>query len=111
VKRNVNFIRSTIQSGVPEILPMLFVGKLTLDDIPVLYEYYLEGTIAGPHYIPEMFRDLNGLYVWFGFASGISAINMARVQRHFSSLFADLPKSAPLYEKVIDSVVNEDNSS
>lgn len=100
---NVNFIRSTIQSGVPEILPMLFVGKLTLDDIPVLYEYYLEGTIAGPHYIPDMFRDLNGLYVWFGFASGISAINMARVQRHFSRLFAGLPKSAPLYEKVIES--------
>lgn len=106
---NVNFIRSTIQSGVPEILPMLFVGKLTLDDIPVLYEYYLEGIIATPHYIPDMFRDLNGLYVWFGFASGISVINMARVQRHFTRLFAGLPKSTPLYEKVIDSVVNEDD--
>lgn len=105
---NVNFIRSTINSGVPEILPMLFVGKLTLDDVPVLYENYLEGTIAGPGHVPEMFRDLNGLYVWFGFASGISAINMARVQRHFARLFQGLPKSAPLYEKVIDSVVNED---
>ncbi|MEX1197574.1 MAG: flavohemoglobin expression-modulating QEGLA motif protein [Pseudohongiellaceae bacterium] len=108
---NVNFIRSAIQSGVPEILPMLFVGKLTLDDIPTLYEYYLEGTIAGPHYIPDMFRDLNGLYVWFGFASGISAINMARVQRHYARLFASLPKGSPLYEKVIDSVVNEDDGS
>lgn len=103
---NVNFIRSAIHSGVPEILPMLFVGKVTLDDIPILYQHYLEGTIAGPHYIPAMFRDLNGLYVWFGFASGISVINMARVQKHFHSLFKDMPKVAPLYDKVIDSAVD-----
>ncbi|MDF1623175.1 flavohemoglobin expression-modulating QEGLA motif protein [Pseudohongiella nitratireducens] len=103
---NVNFIRSAIQSGVPEILPMLFVGKITLDDIPILYQHYLEGTITGPHYIPEMFRDLNGLYVWFGFASGMSVINMGRVQRHFQTLFAKMPKVAPLYEKVIDSAVD-----
>ncbi|MDO8910203.1 MAG: flavohemoglobin expression-modulating QEGLA motif protein [Pseudohongiella sp.] len=103
---NVNFMRSAIHSGVPEILPMLFVGKVTLDDIPVLYQHYLEGTIAGPHYIPAMFRDLNGLYVWFGFASGISVINMARVQKHFHKLFTGMPKVAPLYNKVIDSAVD-----
>ena len=103
---NVNFIRSAIHSGVPEILPMLFVGKVTLDDIPILYQHYLEGTIAGPHYMPEMFRDLNGLYVWFGFASGISVINMARVQKHFHRLFSGMPKIAPLYNKVIDSAVD-----
>jgi len=103
---NVNFMRSAIHSGVPEILPMLFVGKVTLDDIPILYQHYLEGTIAKPHYIPAMFRDLNGLYVWFGFASGISVINMARVQKHFHELFSGMPKVVPLYEKVIDSVVD-----
>ena len=103
---NVNFMRSAIHSGVPEILPMLFVGKVTLDDIPILYQHYLEGTIAKPHYMPAMFRDLNGLYVWFGFASGISVINMARVQKHFHELFSGMPTVAPLYEKVIDSVVD-----
>lgn len=100
---NVNFIRSSINSGVPEILPMLFTGKLTLDDVPTLYEHYLEGTIAAPHYLPSMFRDLNGLYVWFGLASGISVMNMARVQRHYAKLFQSMPRVAPLYENVIDS--------
>lgn len=103
---NVNFIRSSIHSGVPEILPMLFVGKVTLDDIPILYQHYLEGTIASPNYMPAMFRDLNGLYVWFGFASGISVINMARVQKHFHRLFSGMPKVAPLYDKIIDSAVD-----
>ncbi len=96
---NVNFLRSAIRAGVPEIIPMLFVGKVTLDDIPVLYEHYLQGHIDAPKYIPPMFRDLNGLYVWFGFASGISIVNMERVQEHFHRLFAKIPPSVRLFEK------------
>ena len=92
---NVNFIRSAIQSGIPEIIPMLFVGKVTLDDLPLLYERYQEGVIAGPKYLPSMFKNLNGLYVWFGFSSGISAMNIARVQQHFSKLFEKLPSVTP----------------
>lgn len=94
---NVNFIRSAIQSGVPEIIPMLFVGKVTLDDLPLLYERYLEGVIIGPRYLPPMFKDLNGLYVWFGFSSSMSLMNIKRVQEHFSKLFQRLPQTAPLY--------------
>ena len=95
---NVNFLRSAINSGVPEIIPMLFVGKVTLDDVPILYQHYLEGTIAGPQHIPAMFRNMNGLYVWFGFASGISVVNSIRVQKHFDLMFRKMPKSDPLYD-------------
>ncbi len=95
---NVNFIRSAINSGVPEIIPMLFVGKVTLDDIPILYQHYLEGTIVGPQHIPEIFRNMNGLYVWFGFSSGIAVVNIGRVQKHFDLMFRKMPKSDPLYD-------------
>jgi len=94
---NVNFIRSAIQSGVPEIIPMLFVGKVTLDDLPLLYERYLEGVIEPPKHLPPMFRDLNGLYVWFGFSSSMGLMNIAKVQQHFSKLFHKMPASTPLY--------------
>lgn len=93
---NVNFIRSAIQSGVPEIIPMLFVGKVTLDDLPLLYERYLDGVIAGPKYLPPMFKNLNGLYVWFGFSSSMSVMNIARVQQHFNKLFHKLPLVTPV---------------
>ncbi|MET0355714.1 MAG: flavohemoglobin expression-modulating QEGLA motif protein [Cellvibrio sp.] len=94
---NVNFIRSAIQSGVPEVIPMLFVGKVTLDDLPLLYERYLEGVIEPPKHLPSMFRDLNGLYVWFGFSSSMGLMNIAKVQQHFSKLFHKMPASTPLY--------------
>ncbi len=99
---NVNFIRSAIQSGVPEIIPMLFVGKVTLDDLPLLYERYLEGVIVAPKHLPPMFRDLNGLYVWFGFSSSMGLMNIAKVQQHFSKLFHKMPASVPLYPDKTD---------
>lgn len=92
----VNFIRSAILTGVPEILPMLFVGKVTLDDLPSLYQHTLEGLIEPPLYLPSMFRDLNGLYTWFGFSSGMTLVDLARVKRHFEKLFATLPIASPI---------------
>lgn len=83
----VNFIRSAILADKPEFLPMLFVGKVALDDIPVLYQYQQAGLIKAPRYLPPMFRDLNGLYVWFGFSSGMSLLDLERVQTHFKNLF------------------------
>ncbi len=92
----VNFIRSAILSDVPQILPLLFVGKVSLDDVPVLYRYVTEGVIQMPQYLPPMFRDLNGLYVWFGFSSGISNVNLDSIQAHFHNLFQGLSPRADL---------------
>ncbi len=86
----VNFIKTAILSDVPQVLPFLFSGKVTLDDIPVLYQYHQEGIIAAPQFLPPMFRDLNGLYVWFGFASGLSLIDLDAIQKHFKEMFVAL---------------------
>jgi uncharacterized protein (TIGR02421 family) len=83
----VNFIRSAILADKPELLPMLFVGKVALDDIPVLHQYQQAGLIEAPRYLPPMFRDLNGLYVWFGFSSGMSLLDIEGAQVHFKTLF------------------------
>jgi hypothetical protein len=93
---NVNFIRSAIAAGLPELIPMLFVGKITLDDIPVLYEHYLEGIIEPPRYLPTIFRDMNGLYVWFGFSNGMALVDMKRVQKHFLKSFATIKPVCPI---------------
>ncbi|MCK5791937.1 MAG: flavohemoglobin expression-modulating QEGLA motif protein [Ketobacter sp.] len=93
---NVNFIRSAIGAGLPELIPMLFAGKITLEDIPVLYEAYLEGIVEPPRYLPDMFRDLNGLYVWFGFSNGLSLVDMKRVQKHYLKTFDQITPVCPL---------------
>jgi len=93
---NVNFIRSAIAAGMPELIPMLFVGKINIDDIPVMYEQYLEGIIEPPYFLPDLFRDMNGLYVWFGFSSGMALVNIQLVQRHFLDLFQRITPVCPI---------------
>ncbi|WP_372873061.1 flavohemoglobin expression-modulating QEGLA motif protein [Shewanella sp.] len=97
---NVNFIRSAIASGIPELIPMLFLGKLAIEDIPALYLAYREGILAGPRYLPPMFDDYSGLYAWFGFASGLGNINLKGVQRHFQRQFRILPNVEPMFPSV-----------
>ena len=51
-----DFIAASINDGKAELIPFLFAGKVTLEDIPVLYEYHQEGVIALPKYLPPQFR-------------------------------------------------------
>ncbi len=77
---NYNFIRACIQAGQSEIVPFLFVGKVHLSDIPVLFHKYKEGIIDPPKFLPMFFRDLNSLVVWMSFLNFLSAAGMASAQ-------------------------------
>jgi uncharacterized protein (TIGR02421 family) len=64
IVENYCFLRTSIKHGRPELIPWLFVGKVHLDDIEVLQAHAHEGVVQPPKYVPEMFRDLNGIAIW-----------------------------------------------
>ncbi|MES2769191.1 MAG: flavohemoglobin expression-modulating QEGLA motif protein [Bdellovibrionota bacterium] len=74
-----NFIRSAIRIGKPEMIPFLFAGKVTLEDVPVLYEYSKMGLIEKPTYMPPQFSDLNGIAVWMSFSNFLNKMNMGTI--------------------------------
>jgi uncharacterized protein (TIGR02421 family) len=86
---NYNFIRACIQAGRSEIVPFLFVGKVHLTDVPVLYQKYKEGIVDPPKYLPPMFRDLNSLIVWMSFSNFLSAAGMASAQDAYRHLIQE----------------------
>ncbi|RZA07475.1 MAG: DUF1704 domain-containing protein, partial [Proteobacteria bacterium] len=77
---NYNFIRACIQAGRSEIVPFLFVGKVNVADVPVLYQKYKEGIIDPPKFLPPFFKDLNSLIVWMSFSNFLNAAGMASAQ-------------------------------
>jgi uncharacterized protein (TIGR02421 family) len=83
---NYNFIRACIQAGRPEVVPFLFVGKVHLTDVPVLYQKHKEGIVDPPKYLPPFFRDLNALIVWMSFSNFLSAAGMASAQEAYKHL-------------------------
>jgi uncharacterized protein (TIGR02421 family) len=83
---NYNFIRACIQAGRSEIVPYLFVGKVHLTDVPVLYQKHREGIIDAPKFLPPFFKDLNSLIVWMSFSNFLSAAGMASAQDAYKHL-------------------------
>ena len=71
-----NFMRTTIKEGRPELIPFLFTGKATLEDLPVLYDYHKEGVVSLPKYMPPQIRDLNGLAVWMAFSNFLNKMKL-----------------------------------
>jgi uncharacterized protein (TIGR02421 family) len=84
---NYNFMRSAIRAGKPKLLPFLFVGKIHVDDIPILYQKYEEGIIDPPKFLPPLFQDLSGLSVWMSFSNFLNVVNLKQVQEHYDRLF------------------------
>lgn len=84
---NYNFLRSAIRVSKPFLIPYLFVGKLHVEDIPLLYAKHLEGLIDPPHFVPPHFRDLNALAVWMSFSSFFNRVDLQSVQSHYKKIF------------------------
>lgn len=84
-----NFLRIAIRFGRPELIPLLFLGKLTLDDIPVLCRFQKQGLVSLPRYLPPHFRDLNGLALWMAYSNFFNRVNLTSVQEYYRSRFAE----------------------
>lgn len=86
---NYNFLRAAIRAGHAKLIPFLFVGKIHVDDIPLLYRKYEEGIVDAPKYLPPQFLDMNGLAVWMSFSSFLNQVDLKRIQEHYDKLFKD----------------------
>jgi uncharacterized protein (TIGR02421 family) len=64
-----NFMRTSIQEGKVDLIPFLFAGKVTLEELPTLKEYHDLGVITLPKYLPPQIKDMNGLAIWMAFSS------------------------------------------
>jgi uncharacterized protein (TIGR02421 family) len=85
---NYSFIRTAIQHNHAELIPFLFVGKVAHEDVPVLARRVHDGVVKPPHYLPQIFRDLNGLAVWMAYSTFFGQLADAAISDHYAKLFA-----------------------
>ena len=82
-----NFLRTAIRFGRPELIPFLFAGKVTLEDVPVLCRKQREGVVDLPHYLPPQFRDLGGLAMWMAYSNFFNRVNLSSIQEYYRAQF------------------------
>jgi uncharacterized protein (TIGR02421 family) len=86
---NYAFIRSAIQHDRVDLVPFLFVGKVAHEDVPVLARRVADGVVKPPKYLPPMFRDMNGLAIfWMAYSTFFSSLGGDAIAEHYARLFA-----------------------
>jgi uncharacterized protein (TIGR02421 family) len=83
-----NFIRTAIAQHRVEIIPLLFSGKIVLDDLPLLVDLKQSGLLADPIYLPTPFRDLAALSAWMSFSLFLNKFDLDQIQHNFRFLLS-----------------------
>lgn len=83
-----NFMRLAVARGKLEKLPLLFIGKIQLEDIRVIDQLMAEGIVMPPRFIPPHFSDIKGLASWFSFSRFIAALNFQQLESDYASLLS-----------------------
>lgn len=78
-----NYIRLAVREGLVDRVPLFFVGKTLIEDIPTLYELNQQGLIEAPKYIPPQFRDLSALSAWMGFSLFLNQFDLEALASYY----------------------------
>lgn len=81
-----NYIRFAISQRHVDYIPLLFTGKVVLDDLPLLGELQERGLLTPPVYLPPPFRDLAALSAWMSFSLYLNQFDLREIQKNFRFL-------------------------
>ncbi len=81
-----NYMRFAISQRHIDSIPLLFTGKMVLDDLPLLGELRDRGILKPPVYLPPPFRDLAALSAWMSFSLFLNKFSLNEIQKNFQFL-------------------------
>ncbi|MFN7096515.1 MAG: flavohemoglobin expression-modulating QEGLA motif protein [Gammaproteobacteria bacterium] len=80
-----NYIRLAVQRGLLSRIPLLFVGKTTLEDLHLLEDLVEEGLVSLPRYLPPQFRDLSALSAWMCYSLFLNKLNLEQLSVNYKN--------------------------
>lgn len=81
-----NYMRLAVQRGLVKRIPLLFVGKTTLEDLHVLADLLDEGIITAPKYVPPQFADIAALSAWMVYSLFLNRLDLRRLALDFKAI-------------------------
>ena len=81
-----NFFRTAIALGRKDAMELLFIGKIDLDDIPILLSLKKEGMIQKPKFVPYWIKDMNFLASFFALTTFMGDMDHSRASAYYESL-------------------------
>lgn len=81
-----NFMRLAVQRGLVKRIPLLFVGKTTLEDLHIISDLMEEGIIMPPKYVPPQFADIAALSAWMIYSLFLNRLDLRRLALDFKGI-------------------------
>src|SRR3990167_2633056 len=78
-----NYIRLAIQRGLVKRIPLLFLGKTTLEDLHILADLVEEGIVTPPKYVPPQFQDIAAISAWMVYSLFLNKLDLSRLAMDF----------------------------
>ncbi len=72
-----NYIRLSVQQGMINNIPLLFCGKVKIDELKSFAKLVEQGIVIMPEYLPPQFRDLSALASWMSFSLYLNKFDLA----------------------------------
>ena len=86
-----NFLRVAVGANRADCIPLLFCGKLDLDDLSVISALHHEGLCLPAKYLPSWVSDMGFLFSYMAYSAFLNQIDLPRVSEHYKSILNDLP--------------------
>jgi len=83
-----NFMQLAVQRGRVDRIPLLFCGKLTLDDVGTLADLAEQGLVEKPRHLPPPLADLSGFAAWLAYGRFLNTIDLDQVEADYARLLA-----------------------
>lgn len=81
-----NYIRLAVQRGLVTQIPLLFLGKTTLEDIHILHDLLEEEIVSAPKYVPPQFQDIAALSAWMCYSLFLNKLDLQRLATDFKAI-------------------------
>jgi uncharacterized protein (TIGR02421 family) len=81
-----NYVRLAVQRGLVSSIPLLFVGKTTLEDIHIISDLVEEQIVIPPLYTPPQFQDLAALSAWMCYSLFLNKLDLQRLATDFKAI-------------------------
>lgn len=81
-----NFVRLAVRKGLVDRVPLLFCGKLRLEDVRVLSQLIEEGIVVPPVFLPPQIRDLRALTAWMCYSNFLTRLNLDRIEADYAEI-------------------------
>lgn len=83
-----NFLRLSVRRGLIDRIPLLFAGKMILEEVGLLSDLVEQGVVTPPRFLPPGFADPSALISWLAYSNFLNRIDLPQVEASFAELLS-----------------------